>query len=142
MTIPKHEQDIHLKDKLQAELSGILAWAVRGCLDWQARGLAIPDQVQEATGAYRYESDSLGRFIADVCIVHENAKITLKMLYEVYMDWCMDTGEPSLTKREFSTAMVERGFTKYIGTARATTFRGIGQRAQENLPQNVAPLNF
>jgi putative DNA primase/helicase len=41
-TIPEKEQDKKLGQKLLAELPGILAWAVRGCLDWQKNGLGNP----------------------------------------------------------------------------------------------------
>jgi len=34
------DNDPHLADKLRAEMPGILAWAVRGGLDWQRQGLA------------------------------------------------------------------------------------------------------
>ncbi|PLS83054.1 MAG: hypothetical protein CYG60_22800, partial [Actinobacteria bacterium] len=51
VTIPEEEQDPRLPEKLQAELPGILAWAVRGCLDWQRDGLAEPEEVKAATEA-------------------------------------------------------------------------------------------
>jgi putative DNA primase/helicase len=47
--IPDAEQDKELKVKLRDELPGILAWAVRGCLDWQQGGLREPPQVLAAT---------------------------------------------------------------------------------------------
>ena len=40
VTIPDgSERDPELKGKLKAEYPGILAWMVRGCLDWQENGL-------------------------------------------------------------------------------------------------------
>ena len=39
VTIPKEQRDTTLPDKLLAELPGILAWAVQGCLTWQQEGL-------------------------------------------------------------------------------------------------------
>src|SRR5262249_13180590 len=42
-TIPADEQDKRLMEKLQAELPGILRWAVEGCLAWQCEdGLTPP----------------------------------------------------------------------------------------------------
>ena len=42
VVIPPQDRDSDLPDKLKAELPGILAWAVRGCLEWQEQGLAAP----------------------------------------------------------------------------------------------------
>jgi len=39
VTIPDHQQDRDLPNKLKGELSGILNWAVMGCTEWQAEGL-------------------------------------------------------------------------------------------------------
>lgn len=66
-TIPEDRQDRKLPEKLRAEAPGILAWAVRGCLDWQREGLGIPDEVRTATQAYRQEEDIVGQFIAECC---------------------------------------------------------------------------
>jgi hypothetical protein len=66
VTIPPDEQDQALVEKLHRELSGILRWAVQGCLDWQHEGLKPPPVITEALRAYREESDTLGRFIAEL----------------------------------------------------------------------------
>jgi putative DNA primase/helicase len=55
VTIPDEEKDRNLPAKLRAEWPGILAWAVRGCLDWQKYGLGEPEAVRAATDAYRAE---------------------------------------------------------------------------------------
>jgi len=41
--------DRTLPDILKREGAGILAWAVRGCLDWQRDGLRHPEVVEAAT---------------------------------------------------------------------------------------------
>ena len=46
--IPKEERDLNLDVRLRAELTGILTWAVQGCLAWQAQGLAEPAEVMQA----------------------------------------------------------------------------------------------
>ena len=46
--------------KLRDELPGILAWIVRGCAEWQrVEGLYAPEEVRQATKAYRSEMDVL-----------------------------------------------------------------------------------
>ena len=67
VTIPDAKMDKHLIGKLRAEWPGILNWAVRGGLLWQAKGLKTPDRVEAATGIYRREMDVLADFFEDRC---------------------------------------------------------------------------
>ena len=69
VTVPPSEQDAALPAKLRAEFPGILAWAVRGCLDWQRDGLGSADAVDAATATYRGEMDTMATFLADRCVV-------------------------------------------------------------------------
>src|ERR1051325_9765283 len=64
VVIPKAEVDPKLPAKLRAELPGILAWAVRGCLLWQRDRLKrMPAAVDAATGSYRKPADHVCRFV-------------------------------------------------------------------------------
>ena len=45
--------DKAMAEKLRGEWPGILAWCVRGVLEWQAAGLDEPQKVALATGEYR-----------------------------------------------------------------------------------------
>ena len=69
VVIPPAERDKHLPEKLRDELPGILAWAVRGCLDWQRHGLGEPPAVIHATADYQSAEDVLANFIAECCVV-------------------------------------------------------------------------
>ncbi|GAF75138.1 unnamed protein product, partial [marine sediment metagenome] len=80
VTIPDEDQDKHLSDRLAAEREGILAWLVRGCLEWQRDGLGMPDAVRKATASYRSEMDVLGEFIADCCVIGTRYETTAKKL--------------------------------------------------------------
>ncbi|OQZ05630.1 MAG: hypothetical protein B6D36_09155 [Planctomycetes bacterium UTPLA1] len=55
--IPPEEQDHALKEKLRAELPGILAWSVRGCMAWQDDGLRPP--LPHAAGIEQKKSSCL-----------------------------------------------------------------------------------
>lgn len=66
-TFTEESRDNHLREKLRAESKGILAWAVRGCAEWQRIGLAAPESVQRATATYRAEQDIVGRFFEGCC---------------------------------------------------------------------------
>ena len=79
--IPPAERDPALPAKLQTELPGILAWAMRGWHDYQEHGLGAPEAVTAATADYRAESDILGHFLAERCVVGPAAKVRAGELY-------------------------------------------------------------
>jgi P4 family phage/plasmid primase-like protien len=72
VTFKGKEVDRNLHQKLRAELPGILAWCVRGCLAWQRHGLGRPDMVITATETYRTEMDVVGQFLADASVGRES----------------------------------------------------------------------
>lgn len=110
VVIPEEEQDKHMIDKLKAELPGILAWAVKGCLEWQEKGLGVPPEVREATERYRDAMDVLGAFLNDYCELDPLFTVTTKDLYQAYTGWCLANGETPIGKSAFSMRMEERGF--------------------------------
>jgi len=81
-----------LKGTLRAEYQGILAWMVRGCLEWQKRGLEPPPAVSAATLEYRAESDPLGIFLRERCLVGSAYTARANSLYKAYQAWAEDTG--------------------------------------------------
>ncbi|MBK7203344.1 phage/plasmid primase, P4 family [Candidatus Amarolinea dominans] len=102
VTIPESERDKNLSGKLRAELPGILAWAVRGCLAWQSAGLGIPDVVRAATADYRHEQDSIGLFLAERCILAPEATVTAGELHGAYLRWAEISHERGISQRAFS----------------------------------------
>jgi putative DNA primase/helicase len=108
-TIAPADQDKQLPEKLRAELSGILAWAVEGCIEWQREGLQAPAEVRKATGAYRSEMDVIGAFLADECEIGDGYKAPFKAVYERYSEWCAEGGERPETGRKFNARLKERG---------------------------------
>lgn len=103
--------DPDLRAKLDAELPGILAWAVRGCLEWQRRGLKPPASVTGATAAYRSEMDTFSGFIDERCVVDANASASAGELYKEYRSWAEANGEKPLSQRWLAIRLSERGFT-------------------------------
>jgi putative DNA primase/helicase len=138
VTIPPEERDRELPDKLQAEREGILAWAVRGCLEWQRCGLGLPKDVADATAAYKNDMDVLGDFIRATCTVEAKHSSPAGTLYETYLSWAHKANEKPLTKKAFGQALAERGYTsKQQGKDREHTWFGIGlaePTVQEPIP--------
>jgi putative DNA primase/helicase len=104
-------QDPKLPEKLRAEMPGVLAWMVEGCLEWQEHGLGEPESVREATDQYRAEMDTLAAFIEDRCVVREGIVAPATPLYKQYQMWCDDAGEKPETQKMFGMRLRERGFT-------------------------------
>src|SRR5262249_42139796 len=107
--------DKFLEDKLMAELSGILNWALEGYRLWKKDGLNMPQQVKDATEQYRKDSDVLGAFIEQRLENTSDKRergSTAAQIYKTYCRWCEDNGEYSLNQTRFGNAMSERGFDK------------------------------
>ena len=121
VTIPEGEQDKHLCEKLRAELPGILAWAVRGCTEWQQnpKGLAPPAEVLDATKTYRVEMDTLAGFLDERCYLDPSATVKSAVLWAAWQAWCKGNNEPLGTRTDFTDGLKTRGFTpKATKTAR------------------------
>jgi putative DNA primase/helicase len=120
-------QDKQLGEKLRAEREGILAWMVRGCLDWQRRGLCPPPEVMLATNEYRSREDRLQAFIDDCCLVSPMCRIRAGELYDSYRKWCEQNGESAESGTWFGRNVAEQfQKTKSAGT----WYLGIGLRAE------------
>lgn len=126
-TIPYDERIPHdeMFAKFQPESSGILAWMVRGCLDWQKMRLGTPEEVTDATAEYRDEMDLLGNFINDCCETSRTAEATSKELYDAYLKWAEEIKEKPLSKRSFGASLMERGFVQGRAAKGARKWVGI-----------------
>lgn len=119
VTIAPEHRDTSLPDKLRAEMPGILAWAVRGCLEWQERGLGEPVEVTQATAAYRDESDPMREFFDLHCVFESDAKTPRRHIRERYVEYCKDVGSEPLGAKRFAEGLrrhgVLDGVVKYGG---------------------------
>ncbi|MEU8655277.1 phage/plasmid primase, P4 family [Actinoplanes philippinensis] len=109
------ERDHKLGDTLLAEAQGILAWAVRGAVEWFRDGLADPLPIVDATREYRQTSDALAGVLPGVLVFDDDAKITGKVAFEAYLGWVEEENLPSKevwTRRTFFAALEERGAGK------------------------------
>lgn len=140
VTIPPAEQDRKLSAKLRAELSGVLAWIVRGCIAWQREGLRAPDEVRRATAEYRAEMDTLAAFLADRCVVREGVWSLADKLYQRYAMWCDANGERQEAQKAFVARLSERGFVRKRATKGTDKGRyiwlGVGIRDDNDDPDD------
>ncbi|POZ58448.1 DNA primase/helicase, phage-associated [Dehalococcoides mccartyi] len=147
VTIPSEKVDPDLALKLEAELPGILTWAVNGCLEWQRHGLNEPKVVTSATSDYRHEEDILGDFIEDCCLLKPTSTVPKHELKDAYETWCNSTGSQPTSQKVFKARLIERGVSE--GKSGGTRYwRGIalldaegqqGQLGQEGQPGQELP---
>src|SRR5438067_2153597 len=117
-------RDPKLVEKLLGELSGILNWAIQGCLEWQWVGLGSSSVVETATLEYRLESDQLGRFLKERCTNGPKERASGKELYQAYVDWCATNAAKPESNNVFAKALAERGINKKRGRT-GTMYQGI-----------------
>jgi P4 family phage/plasmid primase-like protien len=123
VVIPENEKDKQLSKKLRAEWPGILAWMVRGCLDWQRNGMEEPEEVHAATEEYRAEQNVVAAFIRECCLKNKEVSCSASDLYDAYVDW---TGDKDMTKRKFGQRLEGEGLTPDKGTGGIRLWKGIG----------------
>ncbi|KAA1285624.1 phage/plasmid primase, P4 family [Alcaligenes faecalis] len=104
--------DHTLESRLKREAPGILAWMVRGCLEWQRQGLAAPESVKAESDAYRSDQDVMLSWMTDR--IARQAGATPRA--EVFADFKAYSGDRSVTRQSFYEELRGRG----IGEARAS----------------------
>ena len=125
VSIPEAEQDRALPARLREELSGLLAWAVEGCLEWQREGLGVPDAVKDATNSYKDEMDIVGQFISECCFLAESASVRSSNLFEAWRGWAQKNGENERNNKWLTNVLAEKGYQKKARNSGAWWF-GIG----------------
>jgi len=138
VVLKDEEIDRNLAKKLEAELPGILSWAIKGCLEWQKNGLVMPDEVQSATAEYKEDSDVISKFIDDCCEQGCDKNISIKNLYDAFKNWCDENADDVLSKKTFGHFLKQRGF-KQSKSNGIRSWKGIGlSSADSTEPQPEA----
>jgi putative DNA primase/helicase len=127
--IPVEEQQADLPIRLREEFPGILAWCVRGCLDWQKNKLQTPSVVEDATKEYRSEEDVLGTFLLEECSTIPGLRVKASKLYVKYRKSMEGSGIVAMSQTSFGRSMRKRGYEKL--TSNGTWYLGIALRQDE-----------
>ena len=110
-------------------MSGVLRWAVHGCLEWQRNGLEEPSAVLRATEAYRLESNVLGQFLTQLCMFEPLATVSRSTLRERYERWSKEAGHEPVGGRRLAARMREHGAGGDQRTRRRPPQEGLEGRA-------------
>lgn len=126
-------RDPGLARDLEAEASGILAWLVRGTLEWHRIGLAIPESVRRARREYRSGESTIESFAADCCTLDPEAQTPAGALYKAYRAWASENGFTPVSNKQFGLEI--KGIDGVSGQRTRTTrvYQGIAlQRTEES----------
>jgi len=135
--VPVQDRDPTVKEALASNpeaQSALLAWAVRGCLDWQARergrkGLAPPSFVLNETEEYRKKLDALGQWLEDALaeggVRSPNVSTLRSTLRRHYEEWCDDNGSHACSTPRFASFLEREGFESVRGSGGVRRWKGI-----------------
>jgi putative DNA primase/helicase len=95
-----HERsmDPTLKEQLKLEAPGILAWLVRGAVEYFECGLDEPRTVDVATQGWTESGGPVGRFLK---VAWNGKKTEATDLYRLYASWARSTGEALVNQTQF-----------------------------------------
>lgn len=113
---------------VRSEGPGILAWMVRGCLEWQRESLVAnpPVAVAAATAEYREEMNVLGEFLSATAYFDAGASCSVAALYREYVNWCEVWKEKPMSKIRFGNRLREQGAEQRKGTGGKRLWSGVG----------------
>src|ERR1017187_8683848 len=85
-------KDTLLPEKLKAEASGILNWALVGLKNCVDNGHRFPPckAVEDATAKCRKDMDIIGRFADEGLSVGPTAVVPGREIYSAYSSWCRE----------------------------------------------------
>lgn len=115
--------DKTLYDRLKQEASGILSWLVRGCLEWQQRGLDPPPLILEESTLYRRSEDDVADWIDECCELDPMFEETSKTLYDSFKQWYEDNiSKKAMSHKRFGNLLIKKfnreklsGYYHYYG---------------------------
>lgn len=123
--------DDNLSDELWKECDGVFLWLIQGAMGYQYYGLCPPARVKAETEKYKYEQDTIGQFIEEICITGEGHSCYVMKLYRGYASWCQSRGQIPKSQPQFSAELLNRsgiaklekrfeGGFKYVGISLLT----------------------
>lgn len=112
-----------LREQLKEEGAGILAWLVRGYIEYQRQGLNPPKAVLEAGAKYRRDEDILAPFIEEYIETDTLGVTQASKLYDKFLTWYTDNvSKKGITQTRFGRIMGKRfekgkveGKSVYVG---------------------------
>jgi putative DNA primase/helicase len=131
--ISREEQNPNLNEDLKAEWTGILRWAIQGCLEWQKPpGILLPTKkIERDTSEYRNDQNPAKKFVDSMFVMGLGLFVSSAEVNRLLGSWISD-GHDLLTKEELTAYLVDAGciknHLKKIGGMPIRGWLGVGIR--------------
>jgi len=128
-TVPRGERDPQLDEKLEAELPGVLNWALDGLQRLLKQGRFTADRTPaETQRTWERWGNSVDRF-RETCLEEAEGNALPKGdLYSAYVAFCADEGIPKDTQNKMTRAIKQEGFEdgrEYVDGERQRVLYGL-----------------
>jgi putative DNA primase/helicase len=84
-------EDLGLEERIATELPGIFNWALDGYDRLYAQGRFTASK-SKALESFRRESDPVGKFIEERCILNDTSRVPTQRLFDAWCHWCQENG--------------------------------------------------
>lgn len=111
--LPKSKEDPHLQEKLSKEYPGILAWIIRGSMQWYQQGFPkTPKRVQLATEEYFGDNDLIGLWLDEAAILDDDAKSECDLVFKSWQLFLSQSKEMMTSQTQFVELLKTHGIYK------------------------------
>lgn len=121
----ERKSDPRLCTALEAEASGILAWLVRGTLEWMRFGLAIPESVLKARRGHGRSESPIQDFVRQCCHLEAEAHTPTNQLYKLYKRWANENKIEPVSNKQFTYEIKQVSGVAVLQRKRGSIYTGI-----------------
>ena len=123
-TMPfERKADKDLMNKLKQEAPGIIAWVIRGYMDYLNQGIKPPKSVMASVREFQLENDTIRLFISEALVPDSKESIPARNLYMAYLKWTKDIGITNrLNQKKFGEEVVKH--IKRVDQASGRVYKG------------------
>lgn len=106
--VPANQRDPALTQKLTDHAGIILAWGIRGAVDYLTHGIQTPQVVIDASKAYEIDQDTVGRFVTDEVNITSTLRAPVTAVRAAYEQWCRETGDTPVSARRLTQELRDK----------------------------------
>jgi putative DNA primase/helicase len=102
-----------MRERLQQKaLGAVLAWAIKGTVEWTNHGTLPPASVRLLTDEYLSDEDGFGQSLEECCVQEETGMERSSDLHRNYQCWCDKNGARPESNTLLSRYLVCSGFSR------------------------------